>query len=222
MIFGTVGILFFAFIVVSLNKYTAVQAHAAAQHEALHQQNIARAKHRAFAAHLKREAYDKAHPEEVARRKADELQRLARSQAAAKQQLAYDAEQKRISSAHAATVAAQANRERHACETAHDYERKAAHEQGDQASYDLSVSGLHYVDLCQDETDAKIMRGYLLSFKGLAEHELTSGDWRTDLNQANQLLVECQTTPGIYGTQRAAQCETQEGYNIKASVQWGL
>jgi hypothetical protein len=58
--------------------------------------------------------------------------------------------------------------------------------------------------------------------KGLAEHHLSQGDSRTDLNQANTLLVECQTQPDLYGTKTGASCETQEQYNISAQTNWDM
>jgi hypothetical protein len=91
-----------------------------------------------------------------------------------------------------------------------------------QKAYDLSVSGLHYVQLCSNDIDALISKGYLLTFKGASEHYLHSGDSETDLNQANTLLVECQTTPGVYGTHQAALCETQENTNIRVQTDWDM
>jgi len=63
---------------------------------------------------------------------------------------------------------------------------------------------------------------YLLSFKATAGHSLGSGDWRTDFNQANALLVECQSTPGLYGTRVGARCETQEHSNISWETNWDM
>lgn len=89
-------------------------------------------------------------------------------------------------------------------------------------AYDAAVSGLTANEKCADDTDRLINEGYLLSMKGMAEHHLAIGDWRTDFNQANQLLVECQTKPGLYGTHVAASCETQEHYNISAETNWDI
>lgn len=89
-----------------------------------------------------------------------------------------------------------------------------------QATYDTAVSGMHYAEMCDSSTAKILNEGYLLSFKGVSEHALGSGDWRTDLNQANALLVECQTTPGLYGTRVGAQCETQEHSNISWETRW--
>ena len=63
---------------------------------------------------------------------------------------------------------------------------------------------------------------YLVSFKATAGHSLGSGDWRTDFNQANALLVECQSTPGLYGTRVGARCETQEHSNISWETNWDM
>lgn len=111
------------------------------------------------------------------------------------------------------------------CATADEREREASDYIGKeeyQKTYDTAVSGLHYVDQCDNDTDNLLNKAYLLSFKAMAEHHLSSGDSRTDMNQANALLVECQTTPGFYGTHVGAQCETQEDYNIKAVTNWDM
>jgi hypothetical protein len=91
-----------------------------------------------------------------------------------------------------------------------------------QRTYDLATKGLAIVDQCTNDDDVLLNKAYLLSFKGLAEHSLPEGDSRTDLNQANQLLVECQTNPDFYGTHTAAQCKTQEQYNIQAQTNWDI
>lgn len=91
-----------------------------------------------------------------------------------------------------------------------------------QKTYDTAVSGLHYVGLCGNDDDNLLNKGYLLSFKALAEHHLSSGDSQTDMNEANALLVECQTHPGFYGTHVGAQCETQENNNISTTTQWEM
>jgi hypothetical protein len=112
-----------------------------------------------------------------------------------------------------------------ACNTADQRERQAADYLNNsefQKTYDTAVSGLHYVELCGSDDDNLVNKGYLLSFKALAEHHLSSGDSKTDLNEANQLLVECQTHPGFYGTHVGAQCETQETNNIQAQTNWEM
>ncbi|GAC1401627.1 MAG: hypothetical protein NVSMB64_00040 [Candidatus Velthaea sp.] len=222
-------------------------AHQAQQHEAIHRQNVERQKWIAFEAHLKRAAYDKAHPEEVARSKAAAAKatRVAAAQAAAEvaQSKVAAAEAARFAAAQVAAEAAKraaaqqvadaaehARKVRqytidHACDTANELELKAAgYENADnmQATYDTSVSGLHSAELCDNTTEALLEKGYLLSFKAYAEHGLGNSEWRTDYNQANALLVQCQTTPGLYGTHAGAQCETQETNNIKQTTNWDV
>lgn len=91
-----------------------------------------------------------------------------------------------------------------------------------QSAYKNANSGLTYAENCDDETDQLVDKAYLLTIRGFAEHDLTVGDSRTDLNQANTLLVECQTKPGLYGTKQGAECETQEQNNIRAQTNWDL
>ena len=178
------------------------------------QQEARKQKQLAWQAHVKRDAWNNAHPEEVARKKAAVL--------------ATQREQERLAAERAHREEAQRNEENrvaHACETANTLEREAArHINADeyQATYDSSMSGLHYNALCSDETDKLINKGYFMSFKAYAEHQLGNGDWRTDFNEANQLLVECQTTPGVYGTHTAALCETQEKNNISSETHWEM
>lgn len=200
-------------------------AHQTQQHEAMHRQNVERQKRIAFEAHLKRAAYDKAHPEEVARRKAAaaEAARVAAAQAAA--EAAKRAAAKQVADAAEHARETRQNAIDHACETANNLERKAAdyaNADSMQATYDTAVSGLHFTELCDNTTDALIDKGYLLSFKAYAEHGLGNSEWRTDYNQANALLVQCQTTPGLYGTHEGAQCETQETNNIKQTTNWDV
>ena len=103
-----------------------------------------------------------------------------------------------------------------------------AYKAGDyQAAYTAATKGLQFIETsCEDEAGNPhvqyVAKGMLLSFKGLAEHHLPQGDARTDLNQANSLLVECQTEPGIYGTHEAAVCESQEQNNISATTNWEM
>jgi hypothetical protein len=83
------------------------------------------------------------------------------------------------------------------------------------APYDASISGLANLDNCESADEGTYIRfnGFLFSIKGLAEHNLPDGDSQTDLNQANALLVKCQTMPGLYGTHNGASCESQEQTN---------
>lgn len=89
-------------------------------------------------------------------------------------------------------------------------------------AYAAAVNGLAANEKCTDEDEHLIREGYLLSMKAFAEHYLSAGDSRTDFNQANVLLVECQTRPGLYGTRAGAGCETQEQYNIRAQTNWEM
>lgn len=88
------------------------------------------------------------------------------------------------------------------------------------AGYTLVQKGLIAERSCGSPTRSMIGKGYLLSMRAFAEHRLPYGDSQTDLNQAEQLLEECQTTPGIYGTHRAAECESQEQDDIRAQTNW--
>jgi hypothetical protein len=90
------------------------------------------------------------------------------------------------------------------------------------AAYNAAVAGLADNENCADDKWHLVNEGYLLSMKGLSEHFLKDGDSQTDLNQANALLVQCQTTPGLYGTHTGAACETQEMNNIKATTNWDM
>ena len=109
------------------------------------------------------------------------------------------------------------------CKDADRYERIAASSGiSNSRQYAAAVSGLAANARCDDEVDHLLNDGYLLSMKAMAEHHLSQGDWRTDFNQANQLLVQCQTKPGLYGTRIAAQCQTQEHYNISAETHWDM
>ena len=182
-------------------------------------------KHVAFVSHLRREEWDRAHPEVVAKRKAEaavrakEQARVEAAQQAAQQQAAAQAEtEKRRQEAEASRLA-------HACDTALDYEKQAMRDVDAgsyQDAYENANSGLKYNDSCDNDTQQGINKGYLLSARGFAEHHLSVGDSRTDLNQANALLVQCQTAPGVYGTAAGAGCETQEQNNIRAQTDWDL
>jgi hypothetical protein len=200
-------------------------AHQAQQHEALRRANEDRRKRAAYAAHLKRAAYDAAHPEEVARRKAEAAEAVREVEVAKEAARAKQREANRVAAVAAQEQQARQNREDHPCDTADTLERESAADINAgrmQATYDAAISGIHYNDLCDDETNKTVNAGYLLSFKAFAEHDLGSGDWRTDFNQANALLVQCQTTPGLYGTHAGAQCETQETNNIKSVTNWEM
>lgn len=175
---------------------------------------IIKQRQQAWAEHLKRKAWDDAHPQEVAQRKAAAAEKLREQQAAQAQEEARHTQEE-----------ARQEKEDHPCQTADSLERKAADQinaESYQETYDTVVSGIHYNDECDTESDQTINSGFFLSFKAVAEHELGTGDWRTDFNQANQQLVECQTMPGVYGTHLAGVCESQEQNNISRQTNWEM
>jgi hypothetical protein len=91
------------------------------------------------------------------------------------------------------------------------------------ASYNAAVKGLAASEQCSRSNAFRDMHdGFLLSVKGMAEHHLPNGDSQTDLNQANVLLMKCQTAPGFYGTHNGAFCETQMQNNISWQVRWQM
>lgn len=89
-----------------------------------------------------------------------------------------------------------------------------------QAAFDDAVKGITANEHCDDEDMHQVNEGFLLSVKGMSEHYLSSGDSRTDLNQAETVLEECQTNPHFYGTHTGAVCETQQENDIKATTNW--
>jgi hypothetical protein len=145
---------------------------------------------------------------------------------------ARSAERQRLADAQAAAEQkARERQERVAYEAAHhDYCGDAMNDEhiasssssSHQTAYDASVKGLAANDQCTDEDSHLGDEGYLLSMKALAEHYFSGGDARTDFNQANALLVECQTRPRLYGTRVGASCETQEQNNIQAQTNWEM
>lgn len=89
-------------------------------------------------------------------------------------------------------------------------------------AYNAAQAGLKANESCEDGDNHLLNEAYLLSDRAFSEHYLAEGDWRTDFNQSNALLVECQTRPGLYGTHTGASCETQEGYNIRQTTNWEM
>lgn len=89
-------------------------------------------------------------------------------------------------------------------------------------AYHNAVSGLSINDSCAEENDHLTNAAYLLTVKALAEHHLSVGDSRTDLNQADMLLEQCITKPGLYATQIGAGCETQQHINTGYETNWDL
>jgi Tfp pilus assembly protein PilV len=91
-----------------------------------------------------------------------------------------------------------------------------------QSAFDNAVKGLAVNDRCDDDDAHLVNQGFLLSVKGMSEHYLSSGDARTDLNQAETVLEECQTNPRLYGTHTGATCETQQENDISATTDWDV
>lgn len=91
-----------------------------------------------------------------------------------------------------------------------------------QSAYDNAVKGLATNDRCDDDDFHRLNEGFLLSVKGMSEHYLSSGDSRTDLNQAETVLEECQTNPKFYGTHTGAECQTQQENDISATTNWDV
>jgi hypothetical protein len=98
----------------------------------------------------------------------------------------------------------------------------AAKSSSPRVAYKAAVAGLAANEKCGDENDNLINKAYLLSMKAYAEHSLGDDGWHTDFNQANALLVQCQTKPGLYGTRTGAECETQEKNNISSETNWDI
>lgn len=88
------------------------------------------------------------------------------------------------------------------------------------SAFDNAEKGLAANDRCDDDDQKQLNEGFLLSIKGMSEHYLSSGDSRTDLNQAETVLEQCQTNPRFYGTHTGAECETQQENDISATTNW--
>jgi hypothetical protein len=164
----------------------------------IHQQLVEQHRRAAWQGHLKRLAYDKAHPEEVAERK-----RKAREQAQQReeQRVAANREAARLAllaEREANAARARQERESHPCSTASEIERHTSGMDPGQAMYDSAASGMHYAKSCDDD-DKSVNEGFLLSFKAFAEHALGTGDAGTDLNRAITLLAHCQACRVIMG-----------------------
>lgn len=72
------------------------------------------------------------------------------------------------------------------------------------------------------ENDLPSVKGFALSAKAFNEKHLSQGDSATDINQAIQLLSDCQSRPGYYGTHEGALCDTQEENDIKTKDNWDM
>jgi len=87
--------------------------------------------------------------------------------------------------------------------------------------YKNADTAVRLADSCSG-TDTPSVKGFALSARAFNEHHLSYGDSTTDLNQAEQLLADCQTQPGYYGTHRGALCETQEENDISTKQNWDM
>lgn len=210
----------------AVQEVTAHASEVAADKARTHAAAVEAARKRAlWTAHLRREAWDRAHPQIVAQRKAVAKAKAEALAGAVAARLQAQREQSAREEAARREQQAKADKLAHACDTALDYEKQSVKDidaGSYQDAYDNATHGLDYNESCDNDTAQMVNKGYLLSMKGMAEHHLSVGDSRTDLNQANALLVECQTTPGLYGTKTAASCETQEEYNIRAQNDWDM
>jgi hypothetical protein len=77
-------------------------------------------------------------------------------------------------------------------------------------------------DACNSGGDYDSTKAYALFARAIAEHHLTQGDSRTDLNQAITLYASCQADPGYYGTHAGAVCETAEQNAISWQTNWEM
>ena len=82
-------------------------------------------------------------------------------------------------------------------------------------------TAVRLADFCPD-ADMPSVKGFALSARAFSEHHLSVGDSVTDINQATQLLSDCQTQPGYYGTHQGALCETQEESDISSKTNWDM
>ncbi len=87
--------------------------------------------------------------------------------------------------------------------------------------YKNANSAVHLADACSD-ADMPSAKGFALSARAFNEHHLSVGDSTTDMNQATQLLADCQTQPAYYGTHQGALCETQEENDISTKMNWDM
>ena len=62
--------------------------------------------------------------------------------------------------------------------------------------------------------------GYLRSTLAAAEHDLGVGDWKADLNRANQLLAQCETLVELQTTKAPADCRAQRQFNEQAAAEF--
>jgi hypothetical protein len=83
-----------------------------------------------------------------------------------------------------------------------------------EASFAAATAGLRAVPLCDDDVLATAAEGTLLSMKARAERALGRGDWRTDVDISDLLLVQCEIRARNPRARLRALCERQENQNI--------
>lgn len=105
-----------------------------------------------------------------------------------------------------------------ACELVVRHEREAALAFGLHryaSTYDASQAGIRAAQFCESEDVKTIAGGYLFSLKAESEHALGRGDWRSDFDVAEQLLLTCTAQPETFGNTIASKCRTQQADNAK-------
>jgi hypothetical protein len=175
----------------------------------------AETRRKAWVAHEQRLAWQKAHPAEYAAQR-------ARARAAAERAArAASAARERQRAADAAR-AERAKREADPCGSGAEALRTESQQLSYQRQYDIAVSGLHYSELCENELIHTVLKGKLLGWKAVSEHQLSSGHSADDINQAITLLARCQMLPGAYGESIGANCETEEETLIRIKMNWDM
>ena len=91
-----------------------------------------------------------------------------------------------------------------------------------QRLFDVASPAIATTERCPVKLVNVIARAELVADRALAEHELKSGDWQTDLNLAKQLFQKCVTDPDWYGTETSGQCETMQKYLIEFETHWDM
>lgn len=87
-------------------------------------------------------------------------------------------------------------------------------------SYDTALVGLRANQSCKDDTTKLVNEGYLLSTKAMAEHFLSRGNSKADLDDAIKLLARCKRMAPKVGRAVSALCEKQEQSDIQTSEQF--
>ncbi|HEV2643616.1 MAG TPA: hypothetical protein VGT98_12950, partial [Candidatus Elarobacter sp.] len=91
-----------------------------------------------------------------------------------------------------------------------------------QTSYDAAVAGLAENARCGNAQAKIVNEGYLRSTLAAAEHELGVGNWKADLDRANQSLARCQAMPELQATKAPADCLAQRRFNERAAAEFSL